>query len=137
MTIQEQARHLRELKLEAEAARRHADALARVFKLEQHRLFERMQDEDTRAMEVGGVNFIRMQTEYGQVQDQREFERWCKENDREDLFEEKPRKKLINELVREHLREGRPLPPGLGFYTEDYVSQRPRGSNDRADSVLD
>lgn len=110
-----------------QAAARHAEA-AKEAKLEadaaEHLLFERMETEKVGSIRIDGMgNFVRAETCYGQVQDSDELERWAVENMPE-LFEPKPRKKLINELVRERLDAGEALPPGLGFYTDTYVSVR-------------
>ena len=133
--IQQQAERVRRLKLDAAAAAEHAKALDRVFREEQQKLWDRMEAERTDSLRVDGVLYTRSGTEYGVVQDQAAFERWAHETGREDLFEAKPRKGLINEIVRECLNDGTPLPPGLGFYVKQYVSQR--GGSTEAEAVID
>ena len=40
------------------------------------------------------------------------------------LLRDHQRKALVNELIRDHLDNGAELPPGLGFYVREYISQR-------------
>ncbi len=86
--------------------------------------FERMEHEGVGSIRVDGVaNFVRAETVYGQVQDRAEFIAWA-EQEAPELLETKERKKLINEIVRERIDSGEELPPGIGFYTDQYVSLR-------------
>jgi len=122
-TIIEQARELRQLRLELDDA----EAVAKSTKLDyvdaERRFFERMEAETVGSVKVDGVNFVPQTTVYGQVQDREAFIQWAESTD-ESLLEPRERKALINELVREAIEQGAELPPGLGFYTKDYVSQR-------------
>lgn len=123
MTIAEEAADLRRLKLAAgEAAGRAAALKAEADEAERH-FFERMAEEGVESIKHGGTLFVPVETNYGQIQDRAEFVAWAEEN-RPELIERKERQKLVNELVREHLDSGEVLPPGVGFYTRQYISQR-------------
>lgn len=123
MTLAQEAAALRELKLTAaelkdayEIAKAEADQA-------EIRLFERMDQEDVQSIKAGGTNFVRAETTFGTVQDRSEFITWAESN-KPELVETKERKKLVNELVRECIDNGESLPPGLGFYVNQYISQR-------------
>lgn len=122
-TLAEDSRKLASLRQRYERA----SADAKVYKEEMDRaemaLFERMEHEDVGSIKVGRSNFVRAATTYGQVQDRGAFVAWA-EDERPELVELKERKALLNEIVRECLEDGVPLPPGLGFYVKQYVSQR-------------
>lgn len=122
-TIQEDCAHLRGLKLKAN----NLDAQAKDAKAEhvaaELALFARMDEESTESIKYDGTLFVPASTVYGQVQDRGEFVAWAEENQPE-LLEVKERKSLVNELIRSHLDDGAELPPGLGFYVREYVSQR-------------
>lgn len=122
-TLSEDARKLGSLRKRYDRA----TADAKIYKEEMDRaemaLFERMEHEDVGSIKVGTSNFVRAATTYGQVQDRSAFVTWAEENAPE-LVELKERKALINEIVRQCLEDGVPLPDGLGFYLKQYVSQR-------------
>lgn len=123
LSLPKQAAELRFLKQEADGLAAQA-AGAKAFAVEaEHRFFERLEEEGVDSIKVGGTNFVKAETSYGQVQDRAAFIAWCEEN-KPELVELKERKALVNELVREHLDDGSELPPGLGFYVKQYVSQR-------------
>lgn len=106
-----------ELKAEADGAKFDADKA-------EYELFQRMEQERVGSQRVDGIgNFVRAETEYAQVQDEAELLEWA-EAEMPEIFEQKPRKKILNEIVRERLNSGEPLPPGLGFYSKQYVSLR-------------
>lgn len=106
-----------ELKAEADGAKADADRA-------EYELFQRMEQERCGSQRVDGIgNFVRAETEYAQVQDEAELLEWA-EAEMPEIFEQKPRKKILNEIVRERLNSGEPLPPGLGFYSKQYVSLR-------------
>lgn len=90
----------------------------------EYELFQRMEQERCGSQRVDGIgNFVRAETEYAQVQDEAALLAWA-EAEMPEIFEQKPRKKILNEIVRERLNSGEPLPPGLGFYSKQYVSLR-------------
>jgi hypothetical protein len=122
-SISQDATHVANLKANYERAKKEADDAERAFKEAQMALYERMEHEDIGSLKVGNINFVRAETAYGTVQDRAAFVKWALE-ERPELVEHRERAALINELVRESLNDGTPLPPGLGFYVRQYVSQR-------------
>lgn len=122
-TLSEDAARLRELRHHYDRAKADADAYKQELDAAEQRLFERMEHERVDSIRVDGTNFVRAATTYGQVQDRADFVRWAEE-EMPELVEKKERKALINEIVRERIDTGEPLPPGLGFYVKQYVSQR-------------
>jgi hypothetical protein len=123
MTITAEARRLAKLKAASSKAAERADKAKQAFEDAQRKFYDHMQDEGIGSIKVDGTNFVPAQTVYGQVQDREAFIAWAQENE-EELLEPHERKALINELVREAVDNGTELPPGLGFYTKEYVSQR-------------
>lgn len=122
-TIQQDAKELRSLRKVAEDLDRNAKAAKEKATDAENLFFERMRTEDVESIKVQGTLFVPAETVYGQVQDSSEFVAWAEENSPE-LVEVKARKALVNELIRERLDTGEALPPGLGFYVKQYVSQR-------------
>lgn len=123
MNITAQARRLARLKAAATRAAERADKAKVAFEDAQRKFYEQMQDEGIGSIKVDGTNFVPAQTTYGQIQDREAFIEWARENEPE-LVEYHERKGLINELVRERIETGAELPPGVGFYVKEYVSQR-------------
>lgn len=121
--LTEELKELRQLRERKEDAKAEADIAKAEYDAKQAEVLERMKEEGVESMKTDGVLFSPGGTPYGQVQDSEAFIEWAQEQD-ENLLEQKPRKELINQLVREHLDNGAPLPPGLGFYVREFVSQR-------------
>jgi hypothetical protein len=122
-TLAEDCEAWAELKAEAERLDKLADEAKAAASKAELALFERMEHERVKSIKVGSTNFVTAETTYGQIQDRSEFVKWAEENMGE-LIEIKERKGLVNELVRERLDSGEVLPPGVGFYTRQYVSRR-------------
>ncbi len=121
--IEQEAAELRDLKVRRDEAKAEYSSIDKAFKAAQFKLIERMKETGCEGIKQGGTNFVPAETIYGQVQDRTEFVAWAEENEPE-LLEPKERKELINELVRQKLDDGQPLPPGLTFRVQSYVSQR-------------
>lgn len=122
-TLSANARKWASLRKRYERAKADADVYKEEADRIERQLFEQMEDEDVGSIKVGTHTFVRAATTYGQVQDRAAFVAWAEENAPE-LVEVHERKGLVNELVRERLEDGQPLPDGLGFYVKQYVSQR-------------
>ena len=122
-TLTDDAVELAELKQERDEAKAVYEDLKARHTAAQAALLDRMDDEGSEGLKANGINFVPAETPYGQVQDRSVFVDWALENDPE-LVEHRERKERINELVRRHLDDGEPLPPGLGFYVRQYISQR-------------
>lgn len=122
-TVAEQATKLRQIKLAAARAVDRGKELSAEAQAAELALFERMEHDNISGIKVGDTNFIPISTNYGQVQDRAAFIEWA-QTEQPELVETKERKALVNELIREALDNGDPMPPGLGFYTKQYISQR-------------
>lgn len=114
---------LRTLKKTYDKAKKLSDTAERKYKDWQYACLQRMEAEESEGQRTRGTLFTPVQTEYASVQDRSVFVAWAKEN-APDLVEEKERAKLLNALVREALDNQQELPPGVGFYTRDYISMR-------------
>jgi hypothetical protein len=123
-TITEKLQDLARLKEHRDDAKSDYDEYKRRHAELEAELIERMAEEDVDSMKSGGINFVPARTPYGSVNDRAAFIEWCKESGNDDLLEVKERKQLINQIAREHLDDGRPLPPGMAFYVKEYISQR-------------
>ncbi len=122
-TLAQDAAALRVLKEKATKMTLEAKTLTAQAQECEMALFERMDNEGVNGIKVGPTNFVPIETNYGQVQDRAAFIEWA-EAEQPELIEPRERKALINELVNEALDNGTPMPPGLGFYTRQYISQR-------------
>jgi hypothetical protein len=100
-----------------------ADELSAEYAKAETELFQLMRSQDVSSAKVGGVQFVTASTTYAQVQDKSEFIKWAQENEPE-LVAPAPRKGLLNQKARECLDNGEPLPPGMGVYEREYISQR-------------
>jgi hypothetical protein len=122
-TLNQDLKKLRKLKLVKERTTESDKQAKKEFDQFQLQVYQRMEQEDVQGHRTGDVLFTPTETPYAQVQDRAAFLAWAQDND-EQLFEPKERKELINQLVREKLDNSEPLPPGLGFYIKQYISQR-------------
>lgn len=124
-TVQQDLRELRKLKADRDKKKEAFSAAEDKFKRKQYEVYARMEAEgigsttDTRL----GIQFVPAETVYATIQDRSEFVDWAKANDVE-LVKEDAREDLLNQLVRERLDNGEPLPPGVGFRVRQYISQR-------------
>lgn len=66
--------------------------------------------------------FVRKSTTYGTIKDREAYLRWCDENGLDDLYKPVEDDGRLNELVRARLDTQEELPPGVDFYTRDYIS---------------
>jgi hypothetical protein len=122
-TLTSKVRAFRALRKRRDAAVEKADKLSAEYDKAQAELFRLMKDEDVTSVTSGGVHFVRTSTTYAQVQDKSALIEWAQENEPE-LVAPAPRKGLLNAKARECLDNGEPLPPGMGVYEREYISQR-------------
>lgn len=122
-TLTDDAKGLAALKRKRDDAKAEYEACKQEHAQAEIEFLERMAHEGSEGIKAEGINFVPAKTPYAQVQDRTEFVRWAQDNDPE-LIEPRERKELINALVRRHIDDGEPLPPGIGFYIKEYVSQR-------------
>lgn len=122
-TLTDKAKALAALKEKRDAAKAEHEALKEEYKEAQLSFLEDLEDEGAEGLKADGINFVPAETPYANVQDRAAFVAWAQENDPE-LIEPRERGELINALIRRHIDDGDPLPPGLGFYVRKYVSMR-------------
>jgi hypothetical protein len=123
ITLSAECRALFVLKRKESATKKKYDEAKAAREIAERHLLQRMEAEGAEGHKAGGVNYVPTKTEYAQVQDAEAFTAWVRVHQPE-LLEEKPRKGLVNELVRQLLDDNEPFPPGLGFYVKEYVSKR-------------
>jgi hypothetical protein len=114
---------LRKLKTEATELKRKAEAADREMKTWERHCFERMDAEESEGHRTRGALYTPVSKEYATVTDRTAFIEWAKAHD-EDLVQERERSADLNALVRRYLDDGVELPPGVGYYTRDYISVR-------------
>lgn len=121
--LEDQLLELRRLKaLESEAKTKYEEA-RNDHKSFEAELIDRMAAGKIESQSVDGTRFTPTSTIYSSVQDRQAFVAWAKETD-DSLIEDKERKEVLNQIVRQCLDDGDELPPGIGFYTREYISQR-------------
>lgn len=124
-TLTEDCEELSRLNDEAKDLDKRAKEAKALAKEAEARLLERMQQERCRGHATDTTLYTPTTTNYAVVQDEAAFLAWVATYD-EDLTEVKPKSGLLNELVRERLDNGEPLPPGVGFYPKEYISKKAR-----------
>ncbi len=82
-----------------------------------------MEAEEAENHKTRGTLFSPVRKQYASVQDRTEFVDWALANEPE-LVAYKERGAELNALVRQRLDDGEVLPPGIGFYDREYISQR-------------
>lgn len=122
-TIQEEAAALRTMKEQYNESKAETEALKAQFDAAQSKLIERMEDEKVEGVKVDGTNFVPAKTTYGKITDRRKFIEWAK-IEAPELLEDRERKELLNELARQRIDDGEEMPPGMGSYDREYISQR-------------
>lgn len=122
-TLSQACQALRKLKEQEAKAKDKYDELKAKRERAEIELIQRMEGEEAESHKTAGVLFVPTRRPYGTVQDRQEFVKWAQENAPE-LVEAKERKGLVNEIVRQRLDDGEDLPPGVGYYVKEYVSQR-------------
>ena len=147
-SIQQELSRLRKLKLDAErkgSAKKTADL---EFKKHQSHVLTRMEATGVDGLKAGGVTFSKVEKVKGQVDDRAEYIRWALDNDvgfqefvqalkdvavcvdlyeilaNLELVKLKENGTLLNQQATAHVDDGAPLPPGLGFRPDNYISQR-------------
>src|SRR5687768_3746500 len=127
-TLNEDLRRLDMLKADEAMKKRAANQATQMRAEWEKHCFDRMVDEEydpgSSSVKIKGVIYIPNRTEYATVQDEAAFVEWAKEHDEGLLQPESPREGLLNQLVRERLDNGEPLPPGIGYHTKEFISVR-------------
>lgn len=123
-TLAEDLEILDQLRDIEDGAKEAHDIVKRDRERHEAKTFERMAQEKTESQRVDGVLWTPQSTIYSTIQDRAAFIEWAKDYAGETLIEHKERKGELHKLVREKLDNGEGLPPGVGFYTKDYISRR-------------
>lgn len=126
-TINEDLRRLDAMRAEEGKLKRAAAEAAEMRAEWEKSCFDRMVDEGydpgESSLKIKGVIYIPNRTDYAVVQDRAAFIEWAEQNDA-GLIEVATRDGLLNQLVRERLDNGEPLPPGIGYYPKEFISIR-------------
>lgn len=122
-TLAQDLRKLAKLRRERDELKRRFDAADAKFKEHRTHVFHRMQAEETESMKVAGTLYVAYEDPMATVQDREAFVEWAKDNAPE-LVQLTERKRVLNELVRERLDNGEPLPPGIGLDVKEKISMR-------------
>lgn len=122
-SIEDQARALRSLREKRDTLKADFEEADEAYKKAVEELYQRMDETGVDGLKIDGINFVPSETVYANVQDRSAFVEWARDHD-EELVENRERKALLNQLVRERIDNGEPLPPGIGFYVRETVAQR-------------
>ncbi|MGZ6570499.1 MAG: gp33 family protein [Solirubrobacteraceae bacterium] len=123
MTLEEEIRRVRALRERKDDLAQQADAARVEWARAREALWERMDATGVKSIGIDDRRYSAKTTIYGSVNDKTALRRWAvDEGNAPELFEPEPRKKLINELVRQRLDNNEELPPGVTWYPENYVS---------------
>ena len=122
-SIEDQARALRSLREKRDTLKADFEEADEAYKKAVEELYQRMDESGVGGLKIDGINFVPSETVYANVQDRSAFVEWARDHD-EELVENRERKALLNQLVRERIDNGEPLPPGIGFYVRETVAQR-------------
>lgn len=122
-SIEDEARALRSLREKRDQLKAEFEEADEAYKGAVERLYERMDETGVDGLKIDGINFVPSETVYANVQDRAAFVEWARTHD-EELVEDRERKALLNQLVRERLDNGEPMPPGIGFYVRETIAQR-------------
>lgn len=122
MTLEERIKHVAELKERAAFLKEHAEQAAEAFAKAQDELWDYMDAQNITSIKIDGRNHVRRGTIYGSINDKQRFVAWAQEHAPE-LLAPEPRKKLINELVRQRIDNNEPLPDGVTWHVRKYVGR--------------
>lgn len=122
-SLQEDLLELRKLRADEKVKKDQYETAKTDRKEFEAKVMERMEIEKCESTRVDGTLFVPTSTTFGTVRDRTKFLEWARDED-ESLFEEKERAEILNQIVREKLDNEEPLPPGVGYYVREYISQR-------------
>ena len=130
LDLSEMLRRLMEAREKRDTTKTAAERAERQYRTLEAEVWEALEDspiEGTIKIDLGPpyglVSFLPRETYFGRVIDKEDaldyFEQRAMS---EEMTEPKIAKARVNELVREHLEQKKPMPPGLDFYPKRYVS---------------
>ena len=128
----ERLRRLMELREKRDSSKVAADQAEKEYRAAEADLYELLDSGPVKRLSNvdlgepwGKVSFGARSTDYGKVikgMDDEALEFFRRTGEFEAMTEKKLKKKRLNELVRQYLEEGKPLPPGIDFYTNRGVT---------------
>lgn len=124
LSLEEEAEMLTERRRAYEIVRDLADDMQANYKQAEARLNDHMEARKVKGIKVGDINYVPAQTTYISFQDKDAFIDWAVLEGHEEYLKPGVNKEAINEEMRRRLDDGEPLPPGVGFYVKEYISQR-------------
>lgn len=115
--LQEQFDTLRTLRIDRNQKKAAFDAAEKAWKKQQAKVRDIADDNHIKHQDTarGGYS-VPAPTWFASVQDFGAFKRWAEKNQPSLLRLDKKVSKGMNELVRQRIEDGEPLPPGLGSY---------------------
>lgn len=115
--LQDEFDKLRVLRVEYLRADRARTKAEKAWKAQMMRVRDFAEDYGLKNMSTAQGNYqVPEPTWFAQVQDFGAFERWAEANEPGLLRRDHKVSKQMNELVRDRIEDGSPLPPGLGAY---------------------
>lgn len=113
---------LAELKEKQARLAKEAKDAAKEMKQFQAELWLDMEEANLKSFGTSRGQFVRKSTTFGTIKDRQAFIEWCQEQGLDDLYKPVEDDGRLNELVRARLDTQEELPPGVDFYTRDYIS---------------
>ena len=127
MEIADRLEELRWLKERADLSTKVAKERKARFQSAQAELYHYMQRNGLDGVTSHGYTFALRSTTLSNVNNKEAFEEWLRTQEGEDVAYEdfirtEPQKARLNELVRDAIDRGAPLPPGVNAYANEYIS---------------
>jgi hypothetical protein len=121
-TLREDLEELDRLKKQATRLNREAKDAAKERDIWQRHCMDRMEGEGFDSLKAGGRSFVCVREKvYATVNDRAAFVAWAQKNSPDHIkIVEKDGE--LNSLVRSCLDDGEELPPGVSYYSKDYIS---------------
>lgn len=118
---------LREAKDEAVAAAEKAKKEFQEFQDDFFEQYEKSPLQGSIRINLGGkhgtVRVTPRATKYGRIVNRDDAVAWMKENGKfEEIVKDDFRMGRVHDIVREHIEQKKPLPPGVDFYTKEYFT---------------
>ena len=123
VTLQDRLSRLRILKEADKTAAGRADVAHKKYKDYEAETWNAMRDVEVQTTRTDDALYVRRSTIYATVQDQYAFEEWCRSKDLSEAYlEQRPAKARLNEMVRDLQDTGQEMPPGIGWYPNEFIS---------------
>lgn len=128
MVTNEKLRALVDAKRRKDRTKAAADEAAAIHKQLQEEVWSAMETNGDKTLMkdlgpgYGNVQFGCRQTIYSRILDIDVAAKSLSDLGMEHMLKADVQKRMLNELVREYIEQGRPLPDGVDFYSADYVA---------------